>query len=91
MPVREPKYSNEEAARLGNSIYERDIRPKMTDADHGKYVAIDMDTGEWEMDADEMLAGDLLLGRLPEAQIWMTRVGYGYIRSFGAGFVRGRQ
>jgi hypothetical protein len=88
MAIRVPKYSNEEAARLGNSIYERDIRPKMSEGDHGKYVAIDMDTGEWEMDADEMEAGDRLRGRVPDAQIWMTRVGYGYIRTFGAGIVR---
>jgi hypothetical protein len=88
MAVRVPKYSNEEAARLGNGIYDRVIRPKMTEEDHGKYVAIDMDSGEWEMDVEEMAAGDHLLNRLPDAQIWMTRVGFGYIRSFGAGLVR---
>ena len=81
MAVRAFKYSNEEAARLGNAIYDREVRPKMTGDDHGKFVAIDMDTGEWEMDPDEMVAGDRLRGRLPDAQIWMTRVGYGYIRS----------
>ncbi len=88
MAIREFKYSNEEAARLGNDLYERLVRPKVTDEDDGKFVAIDMDTGEWEMDPDEMVAGDRLLNRLPDAQIWMTRVGYGYIRSFGAGLVR---
>jgi hypothetical protein len=91
MAIRVPKYSNEEAARLGNAIYERDIRPKMSESDHGKYVAIDMDTAEWEIDPEEMVAGERMRRRVPDAQIWMTRVGYGYIRSFGAGLVRGRE
>lgn len=84
MPVRQPRYSKEEAARRGTEIYERDIRSQVEADNKGKYVAIDIETGAWEMDADEIVAGDRLLVRNPDAQIWMTRVGYGYIRRFGA-------
>jgi hypothetical protein len=40
------------------------------------------------MDADEIVAGDRLIVRIPDAQTWMTRVGYGYIRRLGAGRAR---
>ena len=85
MTVRQPRHSKEDAARLGNEIYEREIRAKVETDHNGKYVAIDIETGTWEMDADEIVAADRLLVRVPDAQTWMTRVGYGYIRRFGAG------
>jgi hypothetical protein len=83
MPVREPKYSDDEAARRGKQIYEQQIGPKVSAADHGKFVAIDMDSGQWEMDVDEIAAEDRLLSRLPDAQIWMEQVGCGYSERFG--------
>lgn len=83
-----PRYTKEEAARLGDEIYNRDIRAQVEPDHRGKYIAIDIETGTWEMDADEIVAGDRLRARIPDAQTWMTRVGYGYIRRFGAGHSR---
>lgn len=85
MAVRLPRYSNEEFALRGGQIYERDIRP-MVEADNvGKFVAIDIESGAWEMDDDEILAGNRLAAKQPDAQTWMVRVGYDYLRRFGAG------
>ncbi len=88
MAIRQPRYPKEEAARRGDEIYEQEVRPKVGPQDHGKYVAIDIETRQWEMDCDEMAANNRLRGRIPDAQIWMTRVGFGYIRRFGAGRFR---
>ncbi len=88
MAIRQPRYSKEEFAKRGDHIYEVEIRPKVVADDHGKYVAIDIETGQWEMDADEIVAGDRLLSRVPDAQMWMTRVGYGYTRRFGGATLR---
>jgi hypothetical protein len=77
------RYSKEEFARRGDAIYQKEILPKLTAKDRGKFLAIDIETGEYEMSRDEMRAGDKLLARLPEAQIWMVRVGYATTRSFG--------
>jgi hypothetical protein len=86
MIVRLPRYSKEEFARRGDEIYNRDIRPLVeTVQNKGKFVAIDIETGLWEMDADEIRAGDHLFARVPDAQTWMVRVGYEYLRRFGAG------
>src|SRR5437016_13107288 len=78
-----PRYSKEEFARRGDAIYEKDIRPKLAPKDVGKFLAIDIETGEYEIAADEMKAGDKLLARLPEAQIWMVRIGYAATHTFG--------
>jgi hypothetical protein len=82
------RYSKEEFARRGDAIYEKDILPKLAAKDVGKFLAIDVETGEYEIAADEMRAGNKLRARLPEAQIWMVRIGYTSARSFGGRQVR---
>lgn len=70
-----PRYPKEEFARRGDEIYERDIRPHLKPGDKGKFVAIDIETGEYEIAADEMTACDRLWERLPDPQPWLVRVG----------------
>ncbi|MDZ7292072.1 MAG: hypothetical protein ONB44_05235 [candidate division KSB1 bacterium] len=74
----QPRYSKEEFARRGDEIYERDIRPHLKKEDMGKFVLIDIETGAFEIDADEIAASNRLLARYPQAQVWMVRVGYRY-------------
>lgn len=83
-----PRYSKEEFARRGNAIYQKEILPKLAAKDIGKFLAIDIETGEYEIAADEMKAGDKLLARVPDAQIWMVRIGYASPRTFGGRQVR---
>lgn len=85
MITRQPRYSKEEFARRGDEIYERDIRPQVdTEPNKGKFVLIDIETGAWEMDADEMVAAKRLDARVPDAQVWMLRVGSPYTYRIGA-------
>lgn len=79
------RYSKEEFARRGDEIYEREIR-SLEESDKGKYVAIDIETGEYEIDADEVVAVDRLSARRPSAQIWLRRIGSRYVHSFGPRF-----
>jgi hypothetical protein len=85
MAAKEPKYGKEEFARLGEQIYERDIYPVLQPDSKGKIVAIDIITGAWEIDASEIAACRRLEERQKEAQVWIKRVGYNYVRKFGAG------
>ncbi len=73
----------EEFAQRGDAIYENDVRPWLKSDDHGRFVAIDIDSGRYEIDDDELKAGDRLRARVPEAQIWMVRVGSRYVHRFG--------
>src|SRR5882672_6365266 len=82
------RYSKEEFARRGDAIYEKDILPKLAAKDVGKFLAIDIETGEYEISASEMRAGNKLRKRIPGAQIWMVRIGYASVHSFGGPRVR---
>jgi hypothetical protein len=78
-----PRYSKEEFARRGDEIYERDIRPAVEQGNEGKFVVIDIDTGAYEIDSDELAAADRLFARHPDAQVWLKRIGSRYVRRFG--------
>ena len=83
MTVRQPRYSKEEFAQLGDRIYETQVRPKVEAGNRGKIVAIDLETGDFEVDASEIVACDRLESRHPDAQIWIVRIGSRYVRRFG--------
>jgi hypothetical protein len=78
----------EETGRLGDEIYERDIRPQVEEAHHGKIVAINVDSGDYAIDDTGLAASERLLAQDPSADVWCLRVGYGSLRSFGAGSLR---
>jgi hypothetical protein len=75
MTMREPRYSKEEFARRGQAIYERDISPRLRAVDAGKFVAIDIETGAYEVDSDDYAATERLLDRHSDAQMWLIRIG----------------
>jgi hypothetical protein len=83
MATTERRHSKEEFARRGDAIYENEIRPMLKSGDEGKFVAIDIESGMYELDVDELQACRTLRARVPKAQIWMVRVGYRSVHRFG--------
>ncbi len=83
-----PSRPREETARLGKEIYERDIRPKVEAGHHGKVVAIDVDSGDYALADTASVAAKRLRAQRPDAGVWLMRVGYRALRSFGAGSLR---
>jgi hypothetical protein len=77
------RYSKEEFAKRGDAIYENDVRPQLKPADEGKFAAIDIESGMFEIDRDELKAGTKLRALIPEAQIWMVRVGHRAVHRIG--------
>ena len=77
------RYSKEEFARRGDALYEKEIRPHLKPSDTGKFLAIDIETGAYEMAKSELKACDRLNARIPDAQIWMVRIGYSTLHGFG--------
>ena len=76
MPTTEPRRSPEEFARLGADVFARRVRPKLRAEDDGKFVAIDIETSEYEIDSDDYEVVERLYRRLPDAQPWIERVGW---------------
>jgi hypothetical protein len=85
MTVRQPRYSKEEFARRGNEIYQSQVRPQVEEGNYGKIVAVDIETGAFELAKDTMTASDRLLERCPDAQIWCVRIGHRGVHRFGVG------
>ena len=83
MAATKRRYSKEEFARRGDAIYEKEVRPQLKAGDEGKFAAIYIESGMYEMDRDELKAGNRLRARIPEAQIWMVRVGHRSVHRLG--------
>ena len=81
--MRKPRYSKEEFASRGDAIYDREVRPHLTVDDAHKFVAIDVESGAYEIGEDELTACDQLRSRLPQAQVWLVRAGSRYLHRFG--------
>jgi hypothetical protein len=75
MQTRQPRYSKEEFARRGTELYEQQIRSQVEPGNQGKFVAIDIESRAYEVDADDYAATERLYARHPDAQIWLVRVG----------------
>jgi hypothetical protein len=84
MTIRQPRYSKEEFAQRGDALYESQIRSQVEEGNHGKIVAIDIETGAFELADDPTIATRQLYERLPDAQPWVIRIGYRAVRRFGA-------
>jgi hypothetical protein len=84
MAVRQPRYSKEEFAQRGDALYESEVRQQVEEGNHGKIVAIDIETGAFELADDTMVAARQLYARVPGAQPWLVRIGYRAVHRFGA-------
>jgi hypothetical protein len=80
----------EEFARRGDALVASKVRPHLTAADADSFVAIDIETGEYELDKDEMKAADRLRKRVSDPQIWLVHVTSGYLHRFGGHGLRGQ-
>ena len=87
--MRTPTMSPEEIGRLGDAIYERDIRSRVEDAHDGWFVAIDVDSERWALAADDLAAVEDLQDKQPDAiNMRVVRVGYRAVGSIGGGSPR---
>jgi len=84
MMVRHPRYSKEEFARRGNELYESQVRPQVEESNYGKIVAIDIETGAFEVADTPISATDRLYERYPDAQPWVIRIGHRAVYRFGS-------
>ena len=85
MPTTKPARTLDELACLGGDIYDRRVRPALRSEDDGKFVAIDIDTGDYEIDEDDYTSVMRLRSRIPAAEIWLLRAGYPTTCRIGVG------
>lgn len=70
-------HDRDELARRAKDLYERRIRERVeTEVDNeGRFVAIDVESGDFEVADDALMASAGLRRRRPEASVYLMRVG----------------
>ena len=79
-----PQYSADEIVSRGKALYEQHIRPKVQPGDEGKFLVIDIDTGDYGIDRDHLAASNRAAEKRPGAPLFAMRIGYPTIGRIGA-------
>src|SRR6476659_8082051 len=64
-----------ELAALGGEIFDRQVKARLRPEDEGKFVAIDVVSGDYELDEDDYAAVARLRALQPAADVWLMRAG----------------
>ena len=77
--------TSQELQNAGETLYESKIRALVdTDVNLGKLLALDIRSGDFEIDSDSTLAAAIRLReRQPNADIFGLRIGYDAVYAFG--------
>ena len=73
-------------SELGEKIYRERIKSRLAPSEKGKIVAIDVLSGDYELDADFITAADRLQERRPDAVGYAVRVGYKAVFHIGGSY-----
>ena len=73
----------QDIASRGHAIYQEQIRHLVYPQEKGSLVAVDIHTGDYEVDSDELAVIDRLQRRHPDAAVWVERVGYQAVNTIG--------
>ena len=76
-------FTRSETSERANKIYREKIRPLMTEDDIGKYVVVDVNSGEYEIDERAVKANRRLEDRAPDSRRFTLRVGFSAAYFFG--------
>ena len=72
-----PKYSKGEVANRGKMIYDDKIKALVEPEENGKFIVIDIESGDYEVDLRMLVASRRLRERRPDSARYGGRVGYG--------------
>jgi len=79
-----PKYSPVETARRAEEWYAKGLRQQLeTEENLGKILAIDIDTGVYALADNVPDAADAMKKKMPDADLFMLRVGYPSVYKIG--------
>lgn len=70
-----PKFSKEEISSRGRAIYEQNLRDKIEAGNLDKFVIIDIETGDYEIDTEDFAASDRAHQNHPNGVFYGMRIG----------------
>jgi hypothetical protein len=78
-------YTAEEIGDRGRELYEHQLRAKVEAENVGRFLVIDIESGDYEIDDEDLVATDRLLARRPQAITYGLCIGYPDAYRFSAG------
>ena len=69
-------YPHGSIAARGEAIYHQQLREKVESTHKGKFLTLDIETGSYEIDADEVASSMRLLDKHPDAVMYCLRIGF---------------
>jgi hypothetical protein len=69
-------YSPEEVEARGEALYAERLRAQVEAENKGKFLVIDIETGDYEIDADDLMATRRVLAKRPAAVLYGLRIGH---------------
>lgn len=70
------RYTNEDIGRIGEEMYHQNIRSKVMPQEKGKFLVMDIESGDYEVNADDLQAEKTLRARHPDGVLYGIRIGY---------------
>jgi hypothetical protein len=84
-------YTCDEVVQRGEELYQRNLRDQVEDAHKGEFLVLDIETGDYEIDTDEVAAVKRAVARRPDGVRYIKRIGHSAAHRLGARFsVQGR-
>jgi hypothetical protein len=80
------KMEHHELARRGREYYDRVLRDQLEPEHNGKFLALDVETGDYELGDSQLEALDRAEARHPDSVFYILRVGYRTAARIGAQF-----
>jgi hypothetical protein len=71
----QPLHTTDEIARRGEELYERSVRARVEPENDGRFLALDVESGDFEIADEPLAATTRLRERHPGAVAYLVRVG----------------
>ena len=79
-------YTGAEVVSRGEAIYAQNIRHQVEPSLRGKFLVLDIESGDFEVDEEDLQASKRLLARRPDAVVYGLRIGYPAAFRIGGSF-----
>ena len=81
----------EQIVQRGKAIYQERLRKQVEVGNVGHYLAVDINSGEYEIGAKHMETVKRMLARQPDAVIYTMLIGYPAIGAIGTGLLPNKE
>jgi hypothetical protein len=83
-----PNLSGEEITRQGKALYKRLRTQIETEENLGKLIAVNVETGDYEIGDDLIVLSRHLQAKQSDAPIWAGRIGFNAVYLIGGTLIR---